>query len=75
MKKTNHGGIEYTCSYNGGFYVTTDLKLTGRGVKLSGDGSAHARGKKTYHLTEAAMKKLKANTFVCSMLKYYSHND
>jgi len=29
--------IEYTCSYNGGFYLTTDLNLNGRGVKLSGD--------------------------------------
>ena len=33
--------IEYTCSYSGGSYVTTDLELKGRGIKLAGDGSDH----------------------------------
>ncbi len=44
-EKTN-ATIEYTCSHGGGFYVTTDLQLTGRGIKMSGDGSTHKRGKK-----------------------------
>jgi len=63
--------IEYTCSYNSGVYVTTDLTLSGRGVKLSGDGSSHARGKKTYHLTASAWAKLKAKEY--SNISYYTN--
>lgn len=57
--------IEYTCSHNGGFYVTTDLSLSGRGIKMRGDGSTHARGKKTYHMTEFAFSKIKKQYSNC----------
>ena len=46
-EKTN-ATIEYKCSYNGGFYLTNDLNLKGRGIKMVGDGSTHKRNKKTY---------------------------
>lgn len=39
-------------------YVTTDLDLKGRGVTLSGEGSDHARGLKTYYLTETAFQRV-----------------
>ena len=51
--------IEYTWSYNGAWYITTDLVLKGRGIKLSNDGSNHKRGKKTYHITDLAFKAIK----------------
>lgn len=51
--------IEYAVSYNGGFYLTTDAELKGRGIRKSGDGKDHKRGKKTYHATEIAFKKIK----------------
>jgi hypothetical protein len=63
-QKTN-ATIEYTCSYNGGFYVTTDLLLSGRGIKMSGDGSTHKRNKKTYHITESAFNKIKTQYSHC----------
>ncbi len=63
-EKTN-ATIEYTCSHGGGFYVTTDLQLSGRGVKMSGDGSTHKRGKKTYHVTAAAFKGIKEKYKTC----------
>lgn len=59
--------IEFKCSYSGGCYVTTDLELKGRGIKQSGDGSTHKRGKKTYHVTNKAMDKLKAQYTACFM--------
>ena len=52
--------IEYSCSYNSKFYLTTDLNLKGQGIKLSGDGSDHKRKMKAYSATEKAMYKLKA---------------
>ena len=57
--------IEFKCSYNGGFYITTALELKGRGIKQSGDGSDHARGLNTYHVTENAMNKLKEQHDTC----------
>jgi hypothetical protein len=57
--------IEYSCSYNGGFYLTTDLELKGRGIKMAGDGSDHKRNKKTYQVTENAFEKLKSKYDVC----------
>lgn len=63
-QKTN-ATIEYTCSYNGGFYVSTDLLLSGRGIKMSGDGSTHKRGKKTYHMTQNAFDKIKTQYSNC----------
>ena len=62
---TTNATIEYKVSYNGGFYLTTDLELKGRGIKISGDGSGHKRGKKTYHVTEKAFNKLKSTYETC----------
>lgn len=56
----NTPDIEYTWSYGGDWYITTDLVLKGRGIKLSNDGSDHKRGKRTYHVTDLAMKTLKS---------------
>lgn len=63
-EKTN-ATIEYKCSYNGGYYLTTDLLLSGRGIKMSGNGTDHARGKKTYHVTASAFKALQAKYDTC----------
>ena len=67
MGETTEAQIEFKCSYNGGFYITTDLDLKGRGIKISGDGSDHKRNKKTYHITENAMNKLKTQYTTCFM--------
>jgi hypothetical protein len=58
LGQTTTAAIEYTTSYSNGFYLTTALSLAGRGIKPLGDGSNHARRLKTYHATEAALKKL-----------------
>ena len=60
LNETTTAQVEYTSSYGGKLYVTTDLNLSGRGIRQSGDGSTHARGKKTYHVTENAMEAIKA---------------
>ena len=65
LGETTNSTIEFKCSYNGGFYLTTDLNLTGRGIRMSGDGSNHKRGKKTYHVTESAFDKLKNKYDTC----------
>lgn len=65
-EKTN-AEIEYKVSYGGGFYITTDLVLKGRGIKINGDGSNHKRGKKTYNVTKLAMEKLKKSYNTCYM--------
>lgn len=59
MGQTTEAQIEFVCSYNGGFRLTTNLELKGRGIKQTGDGSDHKRGMKTYHATEKALDKLK----------------
>ena len=60
LGETTEAVIEYKVStMSGKLYVTTDLELKGRGIKISGDGSDHKRGKKTYHVTENAFEKLK----------------
>jgi hypothetical protein len=51
--------IEFVCSYGSKFYLHTDLELKGRGISLSGNGSNHKRGLKSYYATEKAMNKLK----------------
>jgi hypothetical protein len=63
-EKTN-AQIEFTCSYNGGYYLTTDLLLNGRGIKMTGDGSSHQRNKKTYQVTEKAFKVIKSKYTTC----------
>lgn len=63
-EKTN-ATIEYKCSYNGGFYLTTDLNLKGRGIKMVGDGSNHKRNKKTYQVTAKAFERLKKENDTC----------
>jgi hypothetical protein len=65
LGQTTKATIEYSVSYNGGFYVSTSLALSGRGIKQNGDGSSHARGLKTYHVTELALKNLKAKHSAC----------
>jgi hypothetical protein len=57
--------ITFTVSYRGGYYLTTALDLSGRGIKLSGDGSDHARNLKTYHATDLALEKLKKVYTAC----------
>jgi hypothetical protein len=52
--------IEYIKSYGNTYYLTTKAVLKGSGIRMSGDGSDHKRGMKTYHVTEAAWKRLKA---------------
>ena len=59
--------IEYSCSHSGGYYLTTDLELSGRGIKMNGDGSNHRRSKKTYQVTEIAFNKLKERHDTCYM--------
>ena len=55
---TTTAEIEFRTGYNGKLYVTTDLCFSGKGILLCGDGSTHARGKKTYLMTEAAFKRV-----------------
>jgi hypothetical protein len=50
--------IEFTCSYNNGYYLTTDLELKGRGIKKVGERNEHKRNKLTYQVTYVAMNKL-----------------
>lgn len=57
--------IEYKCSHSGGFYLTTELVLKGRGIKMVGDGSEHARKKKTYQVTTKAFDILKNQYDAC----------
>lgn len=59
----NLGTIEYIKSYGNTYYLTTSLDLSGAGIKMAGDGSDHARGLKTYHVTTNAFNRLKANGY------------
>ena len=70
LGETTNAAIEYKVSYDGIFYVTTDLELKGQGIKLIGNGSKHKRGKKTYIATEKAMNKLKKNHEVCYLASF-----
>lgn len=65
LKEKTNAQITYVCAYNGGLYLTTDLDLKGRGIKLSGDGSNHLRNKKTYFATERAFKILEQKYSTC----------
>lgn len=65
LKETTNAEIEFKVSYSSKYYLATDLKLSGRGIKQIGDGSNHKRGKKTYHVTELAMTKLKEKYRTC----------
>lgn len=51
--------IEYIPSYGSTYYLTTDVELSGAGIRMADDGRNHKRGKKTYHVTENAWKKIK----------------
>ncbi len=62
---TTNDTIEYRVSHQGGFYITTDLELSGRGINPRGDGSDHKRGKKTYQITEMAFKNLQTQYDTC----------
>ena len=65
MGQTTDAEIEYRCSFGSKFYITTDLNLKGRGITLAGDGSNHKRGKKTYHVTQLVMERLKTEYTCC----------
>ena len=65
MGQTTTADLQYTCSHRGGYYVTTDLDLKGRGIKQTGDGSDHKKGKKTYQITELALELLKTKHSHC----------
>jgi hypothetical protein len=58
LGETTTAKIEYTTAHNNKLYVTTDLCFSGKGIYLRGDGSTHARGKKTYFMTETAFKRV-----------------
>ena len=67
-KKPELAQIIYKVSYGGGYYLTVEddsVTLSGRGIRMSGDGSDHRRGKKTYHVTEAAFKKIEKQYICC----------
>jgi hypothetical protein len=70
LGQTTDATIEAKLAHGGGMYLTTDLDLKGRGIRQSGDGSDHKRGKKTYIVTERAYEKLKTqhSTAVVCML-------
>ena len=70
LGETTKAAIEYKVSYGGGFCLTTDLELKGRGIKKVGNGSQHKRGKKTYIATKTAMDKLKKNHEVCYLASF-----
>ena len=60
MIKEKRQVIEFVKSYGNTYYLTTETDLKGVGIRMSGDGSDHKRGMKTYHVTDNAFKKLKA---------------
>lgn len=64
MDETTNSQIEVTVSRNG-FYLTTDLELSGQGIKKTGNGEDHKRNKKTYIVTQNAMNKLKQKYDCC----------
>jgi hypothetical protein len=57
--------VQYVCSYGGGVYARTNLYLSGRGIKLSSDGTDSRDGKKAYHITAAAFAKIEQNYSTC----------
>lgn len=51
--------FEYTTSYTSGkLVVTTDQEFKGRGIVKTGNGKDHARGLKTFRMTENAFNKV-----------------
>jgi hypothetical protein len=70
LNQVANAQIEFTTSYNGGSYITTSLQLSGRGIRQTGNGENHKRGLNTYHVTEAAMTKIKSKyttTYIASL--------
>jgi hypothetical protein len=65
LQEKSNAAIQYVCSHSGGMYVRTDLTLSGRGIKMSGDGSDSKDGKKSYHVTAKAFEKLEAQFSTC----------
>ena len=65
LGETTEAEIQYVCSHGSGYYVTTDLDLKGRGIRQTGDGSDHKKGKKTYHVTDRALEALKLKYSYC----------
>ena len=70
LGQTTDAQIEIKTSYSSAFYLTTDLELNGRGIRQSGDGTDHKRGKKTYHCTEKALEKLKQKYSTCFIASF-----
>lgn len=60
--------IEFIVSHSGGYAISTALELAGRGIRQTSDGQDHARGLKSYHVTEKAMQKLEAS-YKCAYLE------
>jgi hypothetical protein len=65
LSQKSNATIQYVCSRIGGMYVRTDLDLSGRGIKMSGDGSDSRDGKKSYHVTNKAFEKLESMYSTC----------
>ena len=65
QKRPSNPTITFKVAHGGKYYLTTDLELKGRGIRQSGDGSDHAKGKKTYFATELAFNKLQEKYDTC----------
>ena len=65
LGEVTNATIEYKCSHSGGFYLTTELVLKGRGIKMIGDGTNNTRKKKTYQVTTKAFEILKNQYDAC----------
>lgn len=59
--------IKSKISYGGGWYISTYLNLSGRGIKLSGDGTDNTKGFRTYHVTNAAFNKLEKQYLIINI--------
>lgn len=59
--------IKSKVSYGGGWYISTYLNLSGRGIKLSGDGTGNKKGLRTYHVTKTAFKKLEKKYLIVNI--------
>jgi hypothetical protein len=65
LGETTNAQIQFVCSHSGGVYARTNLNLSGRGIKLSSDGTDSRDGKKAYHITAAAFAKIEKNHSTC----------
>ena len=61
--------FEYIVSYDGKYYVSSNMELRGFRIKKVGTGQDHKRGLKTYIMSQAALKKMQ-NLFGKENTKY-----